>query len=96
MDQSTSQKAASHHGNDGSATVRVLLFAAIRDAAGTDHVMLNAATVADVAAQLQKRFPAIQQLIERSRFAVNQAFAPLSEKIGPDDEIAIIPPVSGG
>lgn len=76
--------------------MRVKLFAAIRDAAGVDVVVVEANTVAEVAEQLRNRWPAIALLIDRSRFAVNQVFARPETAIGENDEVAVIPPVSGG
>jgi molybdopterin converting factor subunit 1 len=76
--------------------VKVKLFAAIRDAAGTDSVTVEAATVAEVAEKLRGLWPAAQPLVDRSRFAVNQAFAPHETILSADDDVAIIPPVSGG
>lgn len=74
----------------------VLLFAAVRDAAGVDRVEVEGATIRDVSAQLARRFPAAAGLIERSRFAVNQQFANLETRLNEGDEVAVIPPVSGG
>ena len=76
--------------------VEVKLFAAIRDAAGTDRVTVEAATVAEVAEKLRGLWPAAKQLIDRSRFAVNQAFAPPETVLNANDDVAVIPPVSGG
>jgi molybdopterin converting factor subunit 1 len=74
----------------------VLLFASIRDAAGADRVEVEGSTVGDVLARLRERFPAAARLIERSRFAVNQQFAQPDTKLRDGDEVAVIPPVSGG
>jgi molybdopterin converting factor small subunit len=35
-------------------------------------------------------------LPESPRIAVNRKFAPADQRIGPDDEVALIPPVAGG
>lgn len=76
--------------------MRVKLFAAIRDAVGVDEVEIAARTVAELAAQLKRRWPAIAPLIGRSRFAVNQAFASGEMTLSESDDVAVIPPVSGG
>jgi len=76
--------------------IKVKLFAAIRDAAGVNAVEVDAHTVADAARALSQQFPAAAQLIARSRFAVNQSFAPAETMLGEHDEVAVIPPVSGG
>lgn len=76
--------------------IRVLLFASIRDAAGTDVVAVNATSLGELADQLRERFPAAARLIDRSRFAVNQQFAAPDTRLREGDEVAVIPPVSGG
>jgi molybdopterin converting factor subunit 1 len=76
--------------------VFVLMFASIKDAAGVEVVKLRASTVADVARELADRFPNTRRLIERSRFAVNQQFAELDTQLTDGDEVAVLPPVSGG
>lgn len=76
--------------------IRVLLFASVRDAAGADALDLDAASVHDVARQISSRFPAAARLLERSRFAVNQQFAGPETRLNEGDEVAVIPPVSGG
>jgi molybdopterin converting factor subunit 1 len=93
---SHSQTTSSQHGLKALATVRVLLFAAIRDKAGVESLELPASTVADVSRQLGARFPATKPLLERSRFAVNQSFSSPDTPLRKGDEVAVIPPVSGG
>lgn len=78
---------------------RILLFAAARDHAGADAfgVELPAgATVAALRAELTRRLPAIARLLARSAIAVNHDFADDSRVLAPGDEVAVIPPVSGG
>jgi molybdopterin converting factor subunit 1 len=90
---------ARNHGLVAHATLKrtaVLLFASIRDAAGVDRVQVDAATIRDVSAQLAGLFPEAAGLIERSRFAVNQQFASPDTALQEGDEVAVIPPVSGG
>lgn len=74
----------------------VLLFASVRDAAGVDQADVEGSTVGEIALQLRERFPAAARLIERSRFAVNQQFASAETALKDGDEVAVIPPVSGG
>jgi molybdopterin converting factor subunit 1 len=77
----------------------VLLFAAARDLAGADAVTVElpaGATVADLRGELARRFPALAGLLARSALAVNHDFAEEDQMLMPDDEIAVIPPVSGG
>lgn len=83
-----------------SMTVRVRLFAVLREQARSDEVELvleQGATVADALAQLS-RHPALGELLERLpvRLAVNREIAGADARLGPSDELALIPPVSGG
>lgn len=80
-------------------TLTVKLFAAIRDHAATDSVAVelpHQATVADLRRELCSRFPHISQLLTRSAIAVNHDFAQESDVLQQADEVAVIPPVSGG
>jgi molybdopterin converting factor subunit 1 len=79
--------------------VRVLLFAHARELAGADSVVVSlamSATVADLRAVLAVRHPALASLLARSALAVNHAFADNATPLSASDEIALIPPVSGG
>ena len=80
-------------------TVTVHLFARARELAdgGTAAVELPAgATVADLRRELGRRFPGLAGLLERSAVAVNHDFADDDRAITAGDEVAVIPPVSGG
>ena len=77
----------------------VYLFAAAREIAGADRVELALpanATVAEVRAGLNAAIPALASLLARSAIAVNCDIADDNRTIAPGDEIAVIPPVSGG
>ena len=79
--------------------VRVRLFARFRDAAGADAVVVPLpapATVAALRRGLSERFPALAGLLARSALAVNGEFADEDTPVSPGDEVALIPPVSGG
>jgi molybdopterin converting factor subunit 1 len=80
-------------------TLTVHLFARARELAGSDAVAVElppAATVADLRRRLADRFPALAGLLERSAVAVNHDFAEDSRRLSAGDEVAVIPPVSGG
>jgi len=80
-------------------TLTVRLFAAARDAAGSDEVRLeveDGARVGDVIAALAAFRSGLGDVARRSRLAVNQAFARPDDPVRPGDEVALIPPVSGG
>lgn len=79
-------------------TVAVHLFARARELAGTDLVRLELTngSVAEVRNSLAGRYPQMVGLISCSAVAVNGEYAAGSRQIGSSDEIALIPPVSGG
>jgi molybdopterin synthase catalytic subunit len=79
--------------------VRTRLFARLRELAGTDseNVEVRAgATVADVYNALRKSHPGLDVTSESVRAAVNQEFADWDVVVADGDEVAFIPPVSGG
>jgi molybdopterin converting factor small subunit len=77
----------------------VHLFGPAREAAGAARAPVRVeppATAGAVVAALGALHPALAPLLERSRVAVNHAYVDPDAAIGPDDEIALIPPVGGG
>ena len=79
--------------------VRVRLFATQRELAGTREVGLDldgGATVADAWDALVARFPALAPGRDFVRFARNGAYADEATGLSEGDEVAMIPPVSGG
>lgn len=80
-------------------TFRVKLFAAMRDLAGDDFAdveLPDPATVGDLRRELGKLLPLARTLLNRSGIAVNQDFAENERPLTAGDEVAVIPPVSGG
>ena len=79
--------------------VTARFFASARDAAGIERQPLElgeGATVADAALALRNLLPAASQIVQSSAFAVNQRFARADHTLREGDELAILPPVSGG
>jgi len=79
--------------------VRVRLFAVQRELAGTRDVALSLAspsTVEDAWTALAQRFPALAPGRPSVRFAVNGDYADATGPLADGDELACIPPVSGG
>jgi MoaE-MoaD fusion protein len=80
--------------------VHVRLFASLRECAGTDSLELElwrGATVADAMRTLA-RDDSLGELLERMpvHMAVNRDYAAAGTVLAPEDELALIPPVSGG
>ncbi len=81
-------------------TVTVRLFAILRERAGSDSVEIElpeGATVADAFERLAAA-PGLGDLVGRLplRMAVNREYAGDGTTIAPGDELALIPPISGG
>jgi molybdopterin synthase catalytic subunit len=74
--------------------VRVRLFAGLRDRAGADEVELDLPEGAVVADALERLGPLTTGLT--AVMAVNREYAQTQTALHPDDELALIPPVSGG
>jgi molybdopterin synthase catalytic subunit len=80
-------------------SVRVKLFARLREQAGAANVELElpaGSTVAEVHAALVERFPSLEPDRRLIRPALNQGYASWEDEVRSGDEVALIPPVSGG
>jgi molybdopterin converting factor subunit 1 len=80
-------------------TVKVLLFARLSELAGTRETEIEVGeglTVADAYDMLSRRYPKIAPLRASVMYAVNSDYAQPSQPLSPGDELALIPPVSGG
>jgi MoaE-MoaD fusion protein len=80
--------------------VRVRLFAILRERAGRDSVDLalpEGATVADALEALRAE-RGLEEVLPALpvRMAVNRDYASPDTELAPDDELALVPPVSGG
>ena len=71
--------------------MRVRLFAGLRERAGWSQREVAAATVADVWAEL-----GLGDEPDGLLYAVNKEYAPRERALADGDEVALIPPVSGG
>jgi molybdopterin synthase catalytic subunit len=85
--------------NERIMTIRVLLFGQLKEAAEHPELRLEVAegsTVETLFADLAHRYPVLQGLAGSIAVARNQAFAQPGERLEDGDEIALLPPVSGG
>lgn len=80
---------------DPVATIR--LFASAREAAGTGADVIDEPTVGDVLAAAERRYgPRFGEVLGTCRIWVNGDDVPADAPVGPHDEVAVLPPVSGG
>jgi molybdopterin converting factor subunit 1 len=80
-------------------TTTMKLFAAAREMSGAAEIELElpaGATIADVKRTLAQMFPQMAGLLSRSVIARNQEYALDTDVVAASDELAVIPPVSGG
>ncbi len=81
------------------ARVRVLFFAALADAAGRRETEVEAPDgepVARLPARLAERFPKLAPLCANIAYAINAQYVSPDAPLHDGDEVALIPPVSGG
>jgi molybdopterin converting factor subunit 1 len=79
--------------------ITIRLFALLKDRAGTDHVELNLpekSTIAHAVEQLRGRIPALADHLNHIAFALNRSYTQSNTPLQDGDELALIPPVSGG
>ncbi|SRR5581483_5758748 len=80
--------------------VTILLFATLKDRAGTDRLSVSLpteqATLSDVRNRLAGEHPALAESLQAAVGAINQEFAFAGDPVHDGDEVAFFPPVSGG
>lgn len=79
--------------------IRVRLFAILRDRAGMGEMtiqMAQGASVSSAITSIGEQTPAIRDLLSRAAFAVNREYVKADHVLKDGDELALIPPVSGG
>jgi molybdopterin converting factor subunit 1 len=79
--------------------VSVLFFGMLKDVAGkaTDSIDLReGASIRDVLAHYEAQIPRLKESLPSVALAVNQEYASPDTKLQSGDEIALLPPVSGG
>jgi molybdopterin converting factor subunit 1 len=79
--------------------IRVLLFAQLKDRVGAHELLApfpQGSTGHGLMQWLTQQHPSVAGLLAVSRLAVNGEYAPLDQALRDRDEVAVIPPVSGG
>jgi sulfur-carrier protein len=73
------------------------LFAAAREAAGAGRADLPGATVGDVLRAAEARFgPGFGEVLATAQVWRNGEPCAVADQVGEGDEVAVLPPVSGG
>jgi molybdopterin converting factor small subunit len=76
---------------------RLRLFGPAREAAGTASVTMPGQSVAAIIAAAEEQFgEAFSQVLRVSNIWLNGETVPSDAHVNDDDEVAVIPPVSGG
>lgn len=78
--------------------IHVLAFGIAKDIFGASAIeveLREAGTVTDLRSKLEEKYPRLKQLASYM-IAVNDAYAAEGDTLQQRDEVAIIPPVSGG
>lgn len=79
--------------------VNILFFGMLKELAGRASETIDVAegaSVADVLRHYESQIPRLKDALPSLALAVNQQYSGPETKLKPDDEIALLPPVSGG
>ncbi|MDE2320320.1 MAG: MoaD/ThiS family protein [candidate division NC10 bacterium] len=79
--------------------VQVRCFAAVREIVGVSELIVDlpeGSTLIQLIDQLHCQYPRLQALTGSLLFSVNREYASSDKKLAAGDEVALIPPVSGG
>jgi molybdopterin converting factor small subunit len=78
--------------------VKVLLFGAAADRAVTreTHIQAGEITLRELWPLLIERHPGLSPMHGTLAFAINGEYARGDSRVSPGDEVAVLPPVSGG
>lgn len=78
-------------------TIKVRLFAALREMAGSSEVDATGRTAGDLVDELSERYgERFAKVAAVGSIVVNGERADRSTPVAEDDEVALLPPVSGG
>ena len=80
-------------------SIEVKLFAVAKEIAQAETFQMESdgpISIAEVREKMASAFPELARVLGHTRFAVNAAYATDQQLVSDSDEVAIIPPVSGG
>jgi len=79
--------------------VKILFFASLKDVTGEsvfDLELEEKATVKSLRAKITSMYPKLEPILNSVKIAINQDFAESDSVLKNGDELAFLPPVSGG
>lgn len=79
--------------------VRVLFFGMLKEMLGRSSEELelpDGATLSDLLARYEKEVPKLKQFLPSIALSINEEYAAASSRLKAGDEVALLPPVSGG
>ena len=79
--------------------VKVLFFGVLKEMAGRASESLELpenATLADLLSRYERDVPKLKQFLPSIALSINEEYAAPSARLKPGDEVALLPPVSGG
>jgi len=79
--------------------VRVLFFGMLKEMVGRSSESLElpeGATLADLLSRYERDMPRLKQFLPSIALSINEEYAAVSSRLKPGDEVALLPPVSGG
>ncbi len=79
--------------------VKILLFGAAADRAGARQVEVpvnSETTLGELWSILMDRYPGLAPMRDTLAFAINGEYARIEDAVSAGDEVAVLPPVSGG
>lgn len=82
-----------------STPVKVLLFGAAADRAGTRQTKVlvgDGTTLGELWPVLAEKHPGLSPMRDTLALAINGEYARMEDFVSPGDEVAVLPPVSGG
>lgn len=79
--------------------MRVLFFGILKELVGTSSEVVelaDRASIRDLLAHYERKNPRLKDMLPSTAVALNQQYADVDSQLKADDEIALLPPVSGG
>lgn len=74
-------------------------FASVREIVGVGELVVDlpeGSTLIQLVSRLQSQFPRLQVMAGSLLFSVNREYASTDKRLAAGDEVALIPPISGG